>query len=439
MNAISYLMFLLGLLLPLAAAPAFAELPECPIGIPELTSSAGWSEATHTVNGSTWLWIRDINDVNARCSTGEIDYPPGPTAQSGYYAYHRPTVETAGSCPEGQSKYNGLWVRYSPSYECTLQPAEPAECSNGLLDPGEDGWDCGGVCGAPCVSTCPGDMIAGTGLYDGLCVSSTTANALGGCPAGYELDEIDDKMCIGGHTELPVEAQFGYTVPYADEEGATANPWQTSDSSFQTDILSQETVDNGDGTFTTTTVTQTTKTNPDGYQEVSTITNVETTNADGSSTQDITVNTTGLDSDGNTWTTTGSTSHTIDSDGNVTSSTSTEQTESNNGVFNADWSTKQPVEPGKIDWQPMYTLKDRLAERFPISLLTTVKTAIEDFQQTPHVPVWTFTFPLPNAVGGGRTVRIDFAPFEGFADLCRELLGFFLLLSGTLLIAKRWI
>jgi len=141
-------------------------------------------------------------------------------------------------------------------------PAEPVECGNGVLDPGESGVDCGGECVAPddtCTPYCPtgGDYVLsdnGDGTYN--CDGVFPVNSLGLCQSGQTLtpggvdgngDPVPDE-CLASVAAVMASDDYNDPVPV---------PVYQPDYSLQVDEVTQstkavETVDNLDGTSTVT-------------------------------------------------------------------------------------------------------------------------------------------------------------------------------------------
>lgn len=92
---------------------------------------------------------------------------------------------------------------------------------------------------------------------------------------------------------------------------------------------------------------------------------------------------------------------------------------------------------GEIDWTPFNNLKQDMAGRFPISILTTASQTFDSWVETPSAPAWFLSFPNPfgNSVG----FTIDLAPMQPIANMVRLMLKIFLVVCGFFLIYKRWV
>ncbi|WP_316348386.1 hypothetical protein [Desulfuromonas acetoxidans] len=230
-----------------------------------------------------------------------------------------PLGDVLDNCSEGYGQYRREY-HYSVScnyYDEDPWPPDPAENTNGIMDNGEDGIDCGGSTGVDCVKLCQsgdnlffGDGNSSCAASDGLGVYDPFLSAPGDDYQSLvdSLDPYDENRPTGddgssvnvddpGFWQNDLEQWQDATIVTENEDGSIT----TTESGGTLSV-----VDSGSYEYTTT-VTETTD-RPDGSSEI-----VETTTATSSGgTTRISSTTTIINPDGSQTT---SSSTTIEGDG----------------------------------------------------------------------------------------------------------------------------
>ena len=234
--------------------------------------------------GSAWLYD----------SSGRLYYQE---ADGGFTRYDRDQFK-GGSCESRDIiPYDG----YPPGHE-------PPPSENGVKDPDEDGIDCGGDTGVPCVPRCPTGYI----LLNGICVKSTSPpdDMIGDTyPDGTPITADDDwvnpwlnasPILASPDADIPDTAwDSGNNISPSTDDGDIRIDGSVGDYIVRDDdgnIVAAkitgdpETTDNGDGTSTV--VNNTITYNSDTGQNQTTTTTTTVDNATGD-TVDTRTNTTG--------------------------------------------------------------------------------------------------------------------------------------------------
>jgi len=254
---INYTAFLLGLLLPLLCIPQFAH-------------ATNWA----CINVKTWYNLGDggvayidldnpgYTGTCTNCSpTGWLSMSystPSKVAwreQNGDYLQYgvgTSTFHTTGTCAD----YWPDAPEYPNDSITEPLPSEPAACSNGEHDEGEEGIDCGGVCSTDCTPFCPTSSVTednGDGTYS--CVEIVSLDDYGNCPKGTSYVQGDTELggdtpdaCI--KTTDPILGPIDYNPSFDDYE----EPWESGSYIIVENAYEPTVVDNGDGTSTETIV-----------------------------------------------------------------------------------------------------------------------------------------------------------------------------------------
>ncbi len=88
----------------------------------------------------------------------------------------------------------------------------------------------------------------------------------------------------------------------------------------------------------------------------------------------------------------------------------------------------------QLNWQPLVDVSDDLSDKFPFSLLVTLKNFATGFVASPQAPVFTFEFPAPF----NYTWEVSLSRFDNIATMVRVLIGMSFLAVVTLALIRRW-
>lgn len=244
MKPLNLLMFLLGL--ALAFVPLSYAI-DCP--------------SSCTYESGDWVAVKSVY-----ATAEELNYPtstapyPCESRTSGFDIY----------------KTEFLWMNGDEHvyrlYSSFQNPVCIGTASNGVMDDGEDGIDCGGLTGVDCVDGCPSDYVFFTEDGETVCQKGTDADSYGNCPTGYNF--IPPDYCTVSIPTTPVSPDIDTSILPAP----TTDIFEGGTFSTYTDTSTSDPVDNGDGTSTT--ITTTTTTGSDG-SSTSTTTSTTTDNTTG--------------------------------------------------------------------------------------------------------------------------------------------------------------
>lgn len=266
-----------------------------------------------------------LSQPNPNVVTG---WSPGCASYTAYYP--------GDSCSQTTRKYIQKSWSFITDASMVCSPSSPPTCSNGSVDDGEIGIDCGGPCSAPCIEACPpGASIEMRTGPDGAtmpyCIGDQSVPAApgGACPpsSGDVIQYLpnSDGTCSPwvGFPTLTAAGDGDGLVPAVDVPDPS-DAWLPTPGTETTVTESPpQVVTNPDGSTTSTQgQTEVTK-SPDGTQIATNGSTVTTTNPDGSKTQVDTKDTVRTGSDGTVSRSTTTTTSNYDSSGNLISKTVT--------------------------------------------------------------------------------------------------------------------
>lgn len=195
------------------------------------------------------------------CGTDEYPYGNGWRVSYTVTLLGTSTPSDCGSCSDGVQNQDETGI------DCggVCGSCEPSTCSDGVKSGDEPGIDCGGSCSAPCTEYCPDGYAVGLDSNNqNICVSITSPDAYGNCPAGWE-------KAFDGNCESSAELLYGVANLNTNELGSLPSGWYQLPDSYTPGNFSvaeftgpTSVVDNGDGTQTATTVTTSSATSPTG-------------------------------------------------------------------------------------------------------------------------------------------------------------------------------
>lgn len=94
----------------------------------------------------------------------------------------------------------------------------------------------------------------------------------------------------------------------------------------------------------------------------------------------------------------------------------------------------EPPEYDTINFQPLVDMGEELGDKFPFSLLATLKNFATGLVTTPRAPAFDITFPAPF----NHTWHVSLDRFDGIAQMVRVLIGMAFLGYCTMAIIRRW-
>lgn len=94
----------------------------------------------------------------------------------------------------------------------------------------------------------------------------------------------------------------------------------------------------------------------------------------------------------------------------------------------------RPPEMAEINYQPLVDMGQDLGNKFPFSLLATLKNFALGLVAEPKTPVFEITFPAPF----DYTWTFDLSRFDGIAQFVRVLIGMAFLAYCTMSLIRRW-
>lgn len=97
-------------------------------------------------------------------------------------------------------------------------------------------------------------------------------------------------------------------------------------------------------------------------------------------------------------------------------------------------SPPEPPEYDTINFQPLVDMGEELGDKFPFSLLATLKNFATGLVTTPRAPAFDITFPAPF----NHTWHVSLDRFDGIAQMVRVLIGMAFLGYCTMAIIRRW-
>lgn len=410
----SFIYFLLGILLSCSMFPFTCHADwylEGPSSYPTCTT------AVYLNSLSTWRSF----------STLPVDAADNYCTQEGFkLAYKR----SSSSCGYDGVNFSYYWDYYT----CTSTPpvTEPETCHNLVKDEDEIGINCGGPCDDECQTFCPdGQELILVGDFQ-TCSYKTDVNASGDCPDGW-VKSIDGTYCSEVFTSTPpIEAFPGWDPASLVAPETEDNPFNVHDSSENTSYESSDSVDvSGDPVHTD--IVLTSGTDSDGNEWTSEQTTETITHADGSKTV--------------VTTTTSSKNGSGDSDSSSSISTLTQEFDANDKLIseqetkseesadeNAGNIVSEKPDADSINFQPFIEVRNKLSERFPISILTTLTNALNTWSTggIHEVPTWEIEI-------WHHKFKVDPSCMNPVALFVRNLLHILVAVFFSLRIYKRWV
>lgn len=276
-NINSLLAFLVGLLLSVSLLVPYSHAETCSENVPFCTGYSNGSTCRAYTGAFESSETIDVK-LGAYVSYSAYDQGCGTPYDNTVYVMNGQlyvmTDRNLEACSADQVSYHR--VKYSTSApECPLPPVEPSSCTNGSLDSGEIGIDCGGDCIDSCDSTIC--LNADAVFVDGVCQQQTKPDLFGNCPDGLTLS-FEGDYC-GGDVTPPIQYYSGDLVTTPDQdfdyepEPDIEHFTKGSFSVVASAPTITSSVDNGDGTSTVTTSQETTTTDQNGSSTVTTTTN----------------------------------------------------------------------------------------------------------------------------------------------------------------------
>jgi len=109
-------------------------------------------------------------------------------------------------------------------------------------------------------------------------------------------------------------------------------------------------------------------------------------------------------------------------------------TQAKDNLQNANLTPPENPDLKEINFTPLYDLGNDLAEKFPFSLLKTIKAIADGFVTAPKAPEFSITFPAPF----NHEWRFSLARWDGIAETIRFLIAATFLCYTVMTIIRRW-